>query len=104
MNKLSAKKGMKLFHQNVRGLFHNILLLSEFFQSFQNNIDILSLSETHLTNDDSNVSLYKIPGYTRITKNRAVGQGGGVGIYISDRYNWIRRTDLEVESLECIWI
>jgi exonuclease III len=103
MEILSANRGMKLFHQNVRGIFNNISLLSEFFQSFQNNIDIFSLSETHLTNDN-NLGLYNIPGYTFITKNRTVGKGGSVGMYISDRYSWIRRSELEASNLECIWI
>ena len=41
-------------------IFKNMSLLSAFFQSFKNYIDIFSLSEMHLTNDN-NISLYKIP-------------------------------------------
>jgi hypothetical protein len=48
--------------------------------------------------------LYNIPGYTFITKNRTVGKGGSVGMYISDCYSWIRRSELEASNLECIWI
>ena len=41
---LINKKGMKMFHQNARGLFGHV---SELLQNFPG-IDILSVSETHI--------------------------------------------------------
>ena len=70
------------------------------------NIDILTLSETHITSHgfNDNVNLYHIPGYTFIKKNRARGGYGGVAMYISDRLKWKRRRDLEREKIEGIFI
>ena len=64
-------------------------------------IDILSLSETHLSGKSNN-SEVEINGYTFINKNRR--SGGGVGSYISDNIPWHRREDLELNAVECIWI
>ena len=48
MASLMSKKGIKIFHQNVRGLCSNSLHICELMQSY-NGIDILTLSETLLT-------------------------------------------------------
>ena len=66
------------------------------------NIDIFSLSETHAADEPGD--LYNIDGYIYVNKPRRSGRGGGVGIYISDKINWIRRHDLEKPEIECIWI
>ena len=47
---------------------------------------------------------YEIEHYDFISKCRVNGKGGGVGIYIANKLNWIRRSDLELEGIECIWI
>ncbi|XP_057311814.1 uncharacterized protein LOC130649536 [Hydractinia symbiolongicarpus] len=102
---LLSKRGMKIFHPNVRGLLANIdhvkVLLNE-----HKNIDILTLSETHINTKayTENPNLYHIPGYTFISRNRKTGLCGDVGMYISNRIKWKRRSDLEHRDLECIWI
>ena len=48
--------------------------------------------------------LFEIPGCIFINKNRDVGTHGGVPIYIKDGIPFIRRTDLDVHELECIWV
>ena len=45
-----SRKGMKIMHQNIRGLGSNFDMLQEFVES-HNKIDILALSETHLTDN-----------------------------------------------------
>ena len=95
-------KGLKNFHQNIRGLFGKIAEISRFLNTYKD-VHILSLSETHLdssTPDD----LLKIPGYTFIKRNRTNGSHGGVGVYIKDNVPYIRRNDLEAGNLECIWL
>ena len=69
-------------------------------------IDILALTETHIIDGqyDDNDSLFKIPGYQFIKRNRKDGKGGGVGMFIKDGVEWKRRHDMEHENLECIWI
>ena len=76
--------GLKILHQNIRGLLTNLNGLSVILQS--NNIDVMTLSETHVIdlayNDKDD--LYKIPGYTYIKSNRKNGKGGGVAMYIKN--------------------
>ena len=71
---------MKVENQNVRGLGSNSEHVLGLLQS-SNGIDVLSLSETHLCNQDTE-SLFYIPGYEFINKPRQTGKGGGVAMYI----------------------
>jgi len=104
LSKLLNNKGIKTFHQNVRGLFKNIDKLKALVCDFSN-MDI-TLSETHINTDcfNNNTELYSIPGFTFIHKNRHKGTHGGVGMYISDKIKWRRRLDLESDVLEGLWI
>ena len=99
---LFNQKGLKVFHQNIRGFFHNIAKLSTFLHTHKN-MHIFSLSETHIHNSTP-TQLFEIPGYTFINKNRDVDTHSGVAVYIKDRIPFIRRTDLEINELECIWL
>ena len=99
---LFNQKGLKVFHQNIRGFFHNIAKLSTFLHTHRK-IYIFSLSETHIHNSTP-TQLFEIPGYTFINKNRDVGTHGGVAVYIKDGIPSIWRSDLEINELECIWL
>ena len=46
---LFNEKGLKIFHQNIQGLFHNIAKLSTFLHT-QKATHLFSLSETHIDN------------------------------------------------------
>ena len=98
-------RGMKIVHQNVRGLFNNLLGLQELIERHRA-VDILTVSETHIVDDryDDNEHFYKIPGYVFINRNRKHGLGGGVAMYIKESIDWVRRDDLENDSIECIWL
>ncbi|CAB4017796.1 Hypothetical predicted protein [Paramuricea clavata] len=88
------------------GLFTKFHSVEELFDRHEN-IDILTLSETHIVNGhfDDNEDLYKIPGYIMLVKStRKVGRGGGVAIYIKECIEWRRRQDLENDSVEIMWI
>ena len=99
---LLNQKGLKVFHQNIRGLFDNIAKLSTFLDTHENT-HIFSLTGTHINNSIPK-QLFKIPEYNLINKNRDFGTHGGVTIYTKDGIPFIRRTDLEVNELECIWL
>ena len=77
-------RGMKIIHQNIRGLFHNISHFSAVLEKY-NNIDIITLSETHIRLHD-NIELFSIPGYRFISKPRLNGFGGGVGMDVFDNF------------------
>ena len=67
------------------------------------NLDIIALTETKL-NDSVQESVYTIPGYTIINKNRD-RRGGGVMLYIRDDHAFIRLEKIEMKehiSVDCI--
>ena len=98
---LCSKKGLKLLHQNIRGLqgsfdeLKNILL--------RNKIDVFGLTEIFV-NKILPDSMFSIPGYTFIRIDRNSGSGGGVGVYIRNGIDYTRRIGLENDSYESIWI
>ena len=96
-----SRKGMKIVHQNIRGLESNFDMLQEFVES-HDKIDILTLSETHLT-DNSYESCGKLQGYNFVYRNREYGKGGGVAI-LKENITYRRRVDLEGSLAECLWI
>ena len=49
-------------------------------------------------------SLFDIPCYDFVSKPRRTGKGGGVAAYVSDSISWLRRDDLEDDTIECIWL
>jgi len=95
--------GLKIYHQNIRGLYKNHPLLEKFIYD-NRKMDLISLSETHIGGDLVNESLYKIPGFDFIKRDRKFGKGGGVSFYIADHLVYKRREDLECEMIESLWI
>ena len=67
------------------------------------NLDIIALTETKLSNSIQE-SVYTIPGYTIINKNRD-RRGGGVMLYIRDDHAFTRIDKIEMKehiSIDCI--
>ena len=60
------------------------------------------MSETRIASVNS--ELFQIPGFKFVHKNRIPGEAEGVAMYLSDDLNWKRRTDLETDETECIWV
>ena len=85
----------------MRGLYATLNLITVFLRG--RDIDFLTLSETHTQNTD-NFEIFSIPGYHYIRKSRATGNGRGVGVYISDKHDFVRGKDLELTEIESIWI
>ena len=69
-----SRKGMKIVRQNIRGLGSKFDMLQEFVES-HDKIDILTLSETHLTHI-SYESCSKLQGYNFVYRNCEYGKGG----------------------------
>ena len=96
-------RGLKVFHQNVNGLFSKFDALNIFLQQTKKSIHVMGITETHLNGSHVDTQ-FKIEGYAIIRKDQASGQGGGVCAYIRDDMNWERRYDLEHKDIEGIWI
>ena len=101
LHDLLSKKGLSILHQNIRGLLANKDNVCRVLDDFHK-IQILSLSETHLSSDDEPQA--QIDGYSFISKPRKSAKGGGVGAYISSSVPYHRRLDLELDDIECLWI
>ena len=99
LNRVLNLKGIKLIHQNIRGLFGKRDILQTLFNRQK---CILTLSETHMTTNDS--ELYKMSGFQFIHRNRQEAEGGDFTMYISGDISWKRREDLETDDIESIWI
>ena len=97
-----TSRGLKIVHQNIKfvGKINKVRLL---VADSKQQIGIFSITETHLNDTVKNLEL-KIPGYTIERRNRINGPHGGVICYIRDDLTHQRRSDLEIEGIECIWI
>ena len=60
-------KGLKIIRQNIRRILSNFGMLQEFLVSHKN-IDITTLSETHLS-DENLIDLCELDGYTFLNGN-----------------------------------
>ena len=87
----------------MRSLAKNLTLLNDIIVTFKKVPDIIAISETKL--NDNYVSNISIPGYSFLNTNSKTS-AGGVGLYLADQLNFIRRHDLElpVEGVESCWI
>lgn len=64
---------------------------------------MFGLSETK-TNKDLPTAKLEVEGYTYIREDRKNGEGRGVGLYIKDGIDFVRRDDLENSDMESIWV
>ena len=87
-------------HYNVQSIWFKIdLLLTEFSQ-----FDIISFTETRLS-DNCPVSDLSFPSFhAPERKDRISDRYGGVMMYVKDSISYVRRNDLEISGLECIWV
>ena len=96
-----STKGLSILHQNIRRLLANKGNVCRVLDDFHK-IQILSLSETHLSTNDEPQA--QIDGYSFISKPRKSAKGCGVGAYISSSVTYHRRLDLQLDDIECLWI
>ena len=92
---LLPKRGIKIIHQNTRGLFTNMAYIAEIFESFRG-IDTSSLSEIHIDQKHD-----KMPHGCTIYRDI---HSLDVAVYIFESLRWDRREDLEMEEVEVIWL
>jgi len=98
---ICSKKGLKLLHQNIRGLQGNFDEIKSIL--LRNKIDVFGFSEIFV-NKITPDSVFSVPGFTFIRADRKSGTGGGVGLYIRNDIDHTRRTDYESDDYESIWL
>ena len=96
-----GKHGISIGHSNVRGLRKNLAEVKILIE--HTNLDILTVSETHLTQDIHNDEV-NIDGYHILRKDRAHKAGGGVAIYFKSALDCTRLSKYDDEDIETLWI
>ena len=100
MQFLNVPNQLSLVHYNVQSLSHKVDCLAAELASF----DVLTFSETWLS-DSVNTSDILIHGFQEpIRKDRPGDNHGGVIAYVKEQINFVRRQDLELLNVECIWL
>ena len=97
-------KGFRIGHINIQGLNNKMDQVRLMLSSDQNKIHIFGLSETKLQSFHPD-NIYEIDGYQKpFRRDRKEKQGGGILLYAENGVSCQRRSDLEHENLECIWL
>ena len=99
-NLLSSSHCLSIVHYNIQSLLPKIDIIASELSAF----DILTFSETWLSDSTKDEQLV-IKGFSKIIRRDRVSDGyGGVAAYISDSLNFARRPELELFGTECIWL
>ena len=71
------------------GILSNDHLLESFVSKTESKIDVICVSETNIKDGDTcdSRSLYSLPGYVLLQRNRNVDTGGGVGTFLKFKMN-----------------
>ena len=94
-------KAVSMCHANIRSLSQDKLsfIRSDLSQEF----DIIALSETFLSDNQSDDNFVIHDYHKIIRRDRSSGPGGGVALFVSKYFLISRRYDLEVNNLELLW-
>ena len=97
-------KGFRMGHINIQGVSNKIGQVRLLLESDSNHIHVLGLSETKL-NAMHLESFFQVTGFQKpFRRDREINSGGGLLVYVKDGICANRRTDLEHENLECLWL
>ena len=84
------------------GFFITLLNYPLFYRLMKAHIYFLPKKRTSIIQHQH--SFFKILRYTFINKNRDIGTHSSVAVYIKDGIPFTKRTDLEINELQCIWL
>ena len=103
-HKITYQKGFSIIHFNCRSLNANFSKLEDCLHSIGHNFDVIAVSETWLDNEST---LHKLEGYEFCHQPRKNKNGGGVGLYISNRLNFkiVNQATTSIDNvLECMTV
>lgn len=104
--KFTNNDDLSILNVNCRSLKSNFQFLKEFIGSLEKHLDIITVTETWLT-ENENLNEYVLNDYNFVYKNRKNKRGGGVGIFISNslKFSAIDSMTEVVDNLfECITV
>ncbi|XP_071952123.1 uncharacterized protein [Antedon mediterranea] len=94
------QKGIHILHLNTRSMIPKLPELRDI--AYKSKAGIISISETWIDDSVSDNEI-KIEGYSVLRRDRD-RKGGGVCTYISDDIAFNRRSDIESDEAEVLWI
>ena len=97
---VDTSKYFSFVHYNVQSIVPKLDTLLTEFKEF----DILAFSETWLGQAVSSENLLLDSFHTPERKDRPNDNHGGVILYVKNKYFYRRRTDLEIQGVESIWV
>ena len=97
---LTNQRGLKIGHINVNGLKQKLSEISLLLNTVK--LDLLAISETHLTSSVSNNQI-NIDGYNMVRSDRCDGRrGGGTLIYYHERLT-VFQMNFKID-IDCSWL
>ena len=97
---LTNQRGLKIGHINVNGLKQKLSEISLLLNTVK--LDLLAISETHLTSQVSNAEI-NIDGFNMVRSDRCDGRrGGGTLIYYHERLT-VFQMNFKID-IECSWL
>ncbi|MEW8546463.1 MAG: reverse transcriptase family protein, partial [Candidatus Thiodiazotropha sp.] len=99
VSSLPYENHLSICHLNIQSIVPKLDILQFEMQQF----DVYIFTETWLTNtiDSDDVKVINFQKPFRCDRD---SRSGGVAIYVKDQIVCVRRTDLEVKDLECVWL
>lgn len=101
-------KGMHIGHINIQGVQNKMDEIKLMLNSSKNNVHILGLSETKLKAFHPchafNVENYCLYRKDRVLNDRRKEEGGGIIVYVKNSIKCKRRSDLECDDIECMFL
>ena len=94
-----GKERFSFIHINSRSVSHNFDELCSMLAELDHEFTAIGISETWF-HSNTVVSMFNINGYTLVHSDRQNKIGGGVGIYISNKYDYVIRSDLSRNTPE----
>ena len=97
----TSSQSINICHFNARSIRNKMNEISYFTK--QNNIHIITISETWLGPEFSD-NYFNLPNFQTVFRQDRNKNGGGVCIFVSDQLSCCRRSDLESQDLELLWV
>ncbi len=94
LNTIDFDGSFNIIHINSRSLNTNFKCIDDTIQSTTCEFSVIGISETWALSNNNNDVLYKLDDYNSIFKCREHKTGGGVALYINNKYDYSIRHDL----------
>ena len=100
-SRCTSSQSINICQFNARSIRNKMNEISYFTK--QNNVHIITISETWLGPEFSDNYL-NLPNFQTVFRQDRNKNGGGVCIFVSDQLSCCRRSDLESQDLELLWV